>query len=127
MEGNQSLHITISKHIIIENSLGVAIYDYIYNIMYTVLVGKIYHTILDEGPFYRPFLVQDTCMPSSSSYLLLYIHTYVSFSTTYAYTVSGKCNKVLQIHWLPYLLEEHAMCCCIELYLRSINVFDCPC
>ncbi len=40
MEGNQYLHITISKHIIIENSLGVAIYAYTYNIMHTILVGK---------------------------------------------------------------------------------------
>ncbi len=57
MEGNQYLHIIISKHIIIENSVGVAIYGYTYNIMYTILVGNIYHTILDEGPFYKPFLV----------------------------------------------------------------------
>ncbi len=47
--GNQYLHITISKCIIIENSLGVAIYGHTYNIMYIILVGKIYHTILDEG------------------------------------------------------------------------------
>ncbi len=63
MEGNQYLHITISKHIIIENSLGIAIYGHTYNIMHTILVGKIYYTLLDEGPFYGPFLVQDTCMP----------------------------------------------------------------
>ncbi len=75
MEGNQYLHITISKRIIIENSLGVAIYGHTYNIMQTILVGKIYHTILDEGPFYRPFLVQDNYMPSSHSYILLYLHT----------------------------------------------------
>ncbi len=37
MEGNQYLHI---KHIIIENSLGVAIDGHTYNIMYTILVGK---------------------------------------------------------------------------------------
>ncbi len=43
MEGNQYLHITISKRIIIENSLRVAIYGYTYNIMYTILVGQIYH------------------------------------------------------------------------------------
>ncbi len=75
MEGNQYLHITISKHIIIENGLSIAIYGYTYNIMYTILVGKIYHTILDECPFHAPFLVRDTCMPPSPSYILLYIHT----------------------------------------------------
>ncbi len=42
MEGNQYLHIPISKHIIIENSLSVAIYGRTYNIMYTILVGEIY-------------------------------------------------------------------------------------
>ncbi len=61
---------------IIENSLGVAIYGYTYNIMYTILVGKIYHTILDECTFYGPFLVQDTCMPppSPDTYCCIYIH-----------------------------------------------------
>ncbi len=73
MEGNQYLHITISRCIIIENSLGVAIYDDTYNIMYTISVGKFYHTIQDEGPLYGPFLVQHTCMPPSL--LLLYLYT----------------------------------------------------
>ncbi len=60
MEGSQYLHITISKHTIIENSSRVAIYGQTYNIMHTILVGKIHHTTLDESPFYGPFLVQDT-------------------------------------------------------------------
>ncbi len=51
MEGNQYLHNTISKCIIIENSLGLAICGHTYNIMHTILVGKIYHTKLDEGSF----------------------------------------------------------------------------
>ncbi len=114
MEGNQYLHITISKHNIIENSLGVAIYGHTYNIMHIILVGNIYHTILDEGPFYMPFLVQDTCMPPSPSYILLYLHTYVWFSSTPAHTVSGTCNRVLQAHvrhigWHICLKKCHLM------------------
>ncbi len=72
--GNQYRHITIYKCIIIDNSLGVTIYGHKYNVMHTILVGKIYHTILDECRFYRPFLVQETCMPPSPSYIFLYIH-----------------------------------------------------
>ncbi len=87
MEGNQYLHITILKCIIIENSLGVAIYGYTYNIMYTILVGKIYHTILDECPFYGPFLVQDTCMLPSTSYILLYIYIHRSSSAPHMHTL----------------------------------------
>ncbi len=108
MEGNQYLHTTISKCIIIENSLGVAIYDHTYNIMQSLLVGKIYHTILDDGPFYRSFLVQDSCMPPSLSYILLYLHTYVWFSTPSAcfrdmqQSTSGTCQTL----WMAYLLKN---------------------
>ncbi len=131
MEGNLYLHITISKHIIIENSLGVAIYGHTYNIMHTILVGKLYHTILDEGPFYGPFLVQDTCMPPSPL-IHIVVYTYIGLFQQHTcihcfrdvpQSASGTC----QTHWLAYLLEEHVMLCCIELYLRSINVIDCPC
>ncbi len=76
MDGTQFIHITISKHIIIENSLGVAIYGHTYNIIGEI--GKIYHTIPDEGPFYRPFLVQDTCMPPSPLiHIVVYYITYI--------------------------------------------------
>ncbi len=82
MEGNQYLHITISKRIIIENSLGVAIYGYIYNIMYTILVGKIYHTVLDECSLYGPFLVQKTCMPPSPL-IHIVVYTYIGLVQHY--------------------------------------------
>ncbi len=131
MEGNQYLHITISKHIIIENSLGVAIYGHAYNIMHTILVGQIYHTILSESPLHGPFLVQNTCMPPSpliNSIVFTYIclvqlHTHTHCFRDMQQSPSGTC----QTHWLAYLLEEHAMFCCIDLYLRSINVIDHPC
>ncbi len=130
MEGNQYFHITISKCIIIENSLGVAIYGHTYNIMHTILVGKIYHTILDEGPFYVSFLVWDTCLPPSPL-IHIVVFTYIGLVQHHTHThcfrdmqqsVSGTC----QTHWPAYLLEEHAMLHCIELYIRSINVIDCP-
>ncbi len=93
MESNQYLHITISKCIIIENSLGVTIYGYTYNIMYTILVGKIYHTILDECPFYGPFLDQDTCMPSSP---LIHIVVYTYIGLVQHHTCIYCCRDMQQ-------------------------------
>ncbi len=92
MEGNQRLHITMLKHNIIENSLGVAIYDNTYNIMHTILVGELYHTILDKGPFYRPFLVQDTCMPPSP---FIHIVVFIYIRLVQPHTVSRTYNNVL--------------------------------
>ncbi len=75
MEGNQYLHITISKRIIIENSLGVVIYIFTYNIMYTILVGIIYHTIPDEDPFYRPFRTPACHFPPL--HIVVLVFTYI--------------------------------------------------
>ncbi len=85
MEGNQYLHITISKCIIIEKSVCVAIYGRTYNIMYTILVGKIYHIILDEGPFYKLFLDQDTCMPPCPL-IHIVVFTYIGLVQSHTHT-----------------------------------------
>ncbi len=113
MEANQYLHITISKRIIIENRLGVAIYGHTYNIMHTILVVNIYHTILDEGPLYVPFLVQDSCKrPTPVIHIgLVQHHTCIHCFRDIQQSGSGTC----QTHWLAYLFEEDSMLCCIEL------------
>ncbi len=72
------------------------------------------YSILDEARFYRPFLVQNTCMHIIVfTYIgLVQHHTHIQCFRDMQQSVSGTC----QTHWLTYLLEEHAMLCCIELY-----------
>ncbi len=77
MEGNQYIHITISKCIIIENTLGIAIYGHTYNIMQTILVGNIYHIILEsiKGHSTGHFWFKTLACHLPPTYILLYLHT----------------------------------------------------
>ncbi len=61
------------------------------------------YTILDEDPFYGPFLVQDPHMPPPPPPHVRHLGTAINYT---------------------YLLEEHTMLGCIELSLRSINVIE---
>ncbi len=47
-------------------------------------------------------------------------HSEINFLRDMQQSASCTCLT----HCLAYLLEEHAILCCTELYLRSINVID---
>ncbi len=98
MEGNQYLHITISKCIVIENSLGVATYSDTYNIMYTILVGRFYHTILDEGPFYGAIFGSAQLHATFPTHTYYCIYILISDSAPQPHTPLKGLATVLQVH-----------------------------